>query len=239
MPSFKLLLDCREKELINQLESMGVPIEVNSLDIGDIIVKPDDSTWRTLLIERKTVKDLFSSIKDGRYREQKKRILANYAPKDVFYLIEGSLGYKDNIKQYYGSLVNMALRDNIHIIHTGSVKGTARFIETMAKRYETDAQFLMRDAVEAPEESYVESIKIKKKDNMDPWNCLIIQLSQIPLWSQSKALALLDKHKNMMDILTEITANGIQNIKEIKVKGRRIGDKCADNLVTYLCFEEH
>jgi len=48
-------------------------MEVKNLDIGDIIIY--NGSYK-LIIERKTINDLVSSIKDGRYREQKMRLLS-------------------------------------------------------------------------------------------------------------------------------------------------------------------
>ena len=43
-----------------------------NLDLGDIIIEYNDIPL--IIIERKTIPDLLASIKDGRYKEQKKRI---------------------------------------------------------------------------------------------------------------------------------------------------------------------
>jgi len=41
------------------------------------------------IIERKTIQDYANSIRDGRYREQKQRLLSNYTLSQIIYLIEG------------------------------------------------------------------------------------------------------------------------------------------------------
>ena len=51
-------------------------VKIKNLDIGDYIFKYDDKD--ILIIERKTIEDYAASIKDGRHREQKQRLLSNY-----------------------------------------------------------------------------------------------------------------------------------------------------------------
>ena len=41
-----------------------------------------------MLGERKTTCDLYSSIRDGRYKEQKCRLLNNYDKRKILYIIE-------------------------------------------------------------------------------------------------------------------------------------------------------
>ena len=45
------------------------------LDVGDVVLKTDDG-GTALVVERKTWADLASSLTDGRYAEQKARLLA-------------------------------------------------------------------------------------------------------------------------------------------------------------------
>ena len=52
-----------------------IDISVEQLDIGDIIIT---NNYCNILIERKTICDVLASIKDGRWKNQKQRILDNY-----------------------------------------------------------------------------------------------------------------------------------------------------------------
>ena len=65
-----LIIDSRETKLLALLR---IPHTVESLPIGDIMIESPD---HRLLIERKTCEDLTASIKDGRYREQRSRLLS-------------------------------------------------------------------------------------------------------------------------------------------------------------------
>ena len=109
-------IDVRETELIKSctflISSMpcfkDLQLDITTLPIGDIIIC-DDIVSETnnekthteyVIIERKSLKDLCSSIKDGRYEEQSYRL--NGLPHhnhNIVYLIEGSM---DKINMFKG-----------------------------------------------------------------------------------------------------------------------------------------
>ena len=63
-----LLIDNREQELIKILD---IPFERKNLLLGDIVYANEDKEY--IIIERKTISDLLSSVKDSRYSEQSER----------------------------------------------------------------------------------------------------------------------------------------------------------------------
>ena len=89
-------IDIRESSLYEKCNNMlcnfnNIKLELLSLHIGDIIICADDGE-ELVLIERKTLNDLASSIKDGRYKEQGYRL--DGMPQHnhyIYYLVEGSL----------------------------------------------------------------------------------------------------------------------------------------------------
>ena len=93
----QIIIDIREKEVCKLLPTLSenyaisVNITTQQLDLGDAIIA-DDTGKELLLIERKTLRDLAASIKDGRYEEQSYRL--NNHPihnHNIIYLIEGDL----------------------------------------------------------------------------------------------------------------------------------------------------
>ncbi|EEA08274.1 ERCC4 domain-containing protein [Cryptosporidium muris RN66] len=96
--------------LIKRLCDNGIKIELRSLPVGDIIwvVRPiinksDDIVpiekcyvlpW---IIERKTGSDLCSSIMDGRYDEQKYRLMRSLGAENIIFLIEDINSIHENI----------------------------------------------------------------------------------------------------------------------------------------------
>ena len=90
-----IIIDNRESKIYSGIierdldkYSNLITIEKQQLEIGDIHIKYMDLI---VIYERKTIKDLLSSIKDGRYKEQKARLLSfrdSYSS-NINYIIEG------------------------------------------------------------------------------------------------------------------------------------------------------
>ena len=131
----KLLIDYREKSIIDYFSKNKTDnIEVKNLDIGDFIFKINDV--ETIIIERKTMCDLASSITDKRLKEQKYRILnSNFKLNNIIYIIEGKYGdvkYGSvNKKGLCGSIINSLFRDNIKVYRSESTSDTIYFLERM------------------------------------------------------------------------------------------------------------
>ncbi|OII74784.1 MUS81 endonuclease [Cryptosporidium ubiquitum] len=98
------------KYLLNRLKDQGINIELKNLPIGDIIwvarpkledkdeITPiDDSFVLPWIIERKTGSDMCSSILDGRYEEQKYRLMRSIGVENVIYLLEDLNSIHENI----------------------------------------------------------------------------------------------------------------------------------------------
>jgi ERCC4-type nuclease len=104
----KIRIDNREHELIRLCKHFietgpiynGLEIIIETLPIGDIILSENDVD--KVIVERKSLGDLASSIKDGRYEEQSYRL--NGLPHhnhNIVYLIEGDI---NKIQPYSGRL---------------------------------------------------------------------------------------------------------------------------------------
>ncbi|KAK6587775.1 hypothetical protein RS030_81462 [Cryptosporidium xiaoi] len=98
------------QSLLNRLCDQGFKIELKNLPIGDIIwvARPiyesnnekasiDESYVLPWIIERKTGSDMCSSIMDGRYEEQKYRLMRSLGVENVIYLLEDLNSIHENI----------------------------------------------------------------------------------------------------------------------------------------------
>jgi ERCC4-type nuclease len=138
----RIVIDVRERALIAELTELGVTHDTAQLVLGDILIECSGS--RTLVFERKTMADLAASIKDGRLREQKARLLASYPRQDVFYLIEGDRGlWPGKPGAVHGglpetsletALLNLSLRDGLSVLRDKGVKATALLLADVLKR---------------------------------------------------------------------------------------------------------
>ena len=137
-----ITIDNREHkliELIKNTSSFTIPYEIKKLDIGDIIISSSKYPEKSLIIERKCMTDMISSIKDGRYKEQKIRLQAEGSNSNtiICYLLEGLVNdlRKPNDKTLlYGSIISSIFRDTIPIIRTTSLQETLDILTRLYER---------------------------------------------------------------------------------------------------------
>ena len=126
-----IVIDCRERDLIEEIKIIlenNNPelLIIEQLNLGDIII--DD-----IIIERKTLNDLASSIIDGRYKEQGLRLQeAQKEGKKIYYFIEGNINnYKNNrIKKetLISCIFTITYEKGMQVITTNNLRETAIFI---------------------------------------------------------------------------------------------------------------
>jgi ERCC4-type nuclease len=141
-------VDNREHELLKQINQLVlfVPsfkhliIKTENLPLGDIIIS--DEKEDKLIIERKSISDLLSSIKDGRYEEQSYRLNGlNYPNHNIYYLIEGDVNkpnrFKDNNVDkltLYSSIFSLNYFKGFSVMRTFNMEETAIFICNTANK---------------------------------------------------------------------------------------------------------
>jgi ERCC4-type nuclease len=139
-------IDIREQELLSNIKNLilfnplfkQLKFESENLPIGDIIIS--DEKEDKLIIERKTINDLLSSIKDGRYEEQSYRL--NGLPHhnhNIIYLIEGDVNrvnrFKDNSAEKmtsYSAMFSLNYYKGFSVFRSFSLDETALIICNMA-----------------------------------------------------------------------------------------------------------
>ena len=135
-------IDVRETELLAKCRQLvenvhkfkDIKIVSEQLPLGDIII--NDGINDCVVIERKTIKDLSASIKDGRYEEQSYRLnnALNMHNHNIMYLIEGDVNaynsFKDRIDKLtiYSSLFSISYFKGFSVIRTMNLEETSTFI---------------------------------------------------------------------------------------------------------------
>lgn len=132
----KLIIDCREKALYDICNSLNaentITISFESMPIGDALIEHNGIPQ--VLIERKTLNDLASSIIDGRYSEQSCRLdnseINNH---NIIYVIEGDINKysgKSRITKntLLSSLVSLNYYKGFSVYKTINVNETANFL---------------------------------------------------------------------------------------------------------------
>ena len=241
-----LVLDNREANLITRLKERELEkyltklsIEVKPLDIGDIHIVSNDKTW---VIERKTVNDLLASVKDGRYKEQKTRMLASGY--DITYIIEGDdilCGKSERNQQLLSSIyIYCMYRDNIHLVFTKSIEETATYILTMCTKIIDKPEKFVKDIKDddaGDGQNYINCIKMKKMANVTPENCFLMQLSQIPTISATIAKYIQKSYSSMKDFIKAIEEiEETQDRINMLCKIEKIGKEKAKKILEYMQF---
>jgi ERCC4-type nuclease len=102
----------------------------------------------------------------------------------------------------------------------------------------TDAVTDESEEAQATEKDYVGVVKKVKKDNITPENIGEIMLCQIPGISSVTALAVMEKYKNISNLIKEIEANNesMKDLSYTNTKGqvRKINKTCIANIVKFL-----
>lgn len=201
----QIILDTRESELQKILASDDITTE--QLDIGDIVFRRGSTNL--LIVERKKLSDLVSSLSDGRYKEQKTRLI-EYSQKNNFpilYIFEGlnlPAFYKylerlpEGIRSAdYGTLlsclIHTAVRDRIFTMVTESTEQTADFLLRIRRcmdKYPAEFTGELLSSAGGQNSNWVDTVKIKKADNCDPLTCFQMQMATIPGISLNMAKAI-------------------------------------------------
>lgn len=219
-----LIVDNREKEV---LKLLTVPFTQANLDVGDFIFNVDDKL--AVAVERKSLTDFAASIVDGRYREQKKRLLSSGASK-VLYLFEGTpSSYKGSVSlsTLYSAMINCVLRDDIGILHSESVEHSTELIHNIYKKL---GEYKIGSGCTV---SYQEAMLHQRRNkNLDAKGCYIAQLTQIPGISNKSAVAIASELPSMSELIDTLEDNP-EYLRELKVNGKRLGVK-GDKVYQYL-----
>lgn len=146
-------IDTRETALLHQIlnQTTTIPVFKNiqikseTLPIGDIII--NDGTEDKVIIERKSVNDLLSSIKDGRYEEQSYRLngLAHHNH-NIVYLIEGDVNKINYFKNanpaekltLYSAMFSLNYYKGFSVFRSFTMEETANIVCNMAYKIGKD-----------------------------------------------------------------------------------------------------
>jgi len=131
-------IDTREQELFKKCEATinavpkfkDIQLISENLPLGDIII--NDGTNDCLIIERKTLTDLGSSIKDGRYEEQSYRLNGiQHHNHNIIYLIEGDMyrfnTFKERVDKQtlYSAMFSINYFKGFSIMRSNTIDETA------------------------------------------------------------------------------------------------------------------
>ena len=224
-------IDCRENDLIQlwqeekKDEKMKEVIKVKQLPVGDIWIGMDDNDIIKeggLVIERKTIADFEASFLDGRYREQRGRILSfcHENKTQPMYILEGSLSSSKGRLQEKAivKLINrLIFHYQIPVYQTLSLQETADLVETLVEQWKDDPSSLQR-TTELVKVS--DGIHVQKKANAsDPKIFAISCLTQCNGVSVKMAEEMIKTFGSLKAVMNA----SVKELEQVKVGSRKVG----------------
>lgn len=173
----KIILDMRETALLSLVPPLladlsGVVVERAALPIGDIAFYTDVSGAATIILERKTIDDLASSHRDGRYKEQRARLLGQRGTGTAIgYLLEGTSAARFMEADLRNAILRLQFRYTIPVFQTSSAADTASYIKSVAVALTRDPACYrggLATTAAAAASAYSEAIHVRKADNSTP-----------------------------------------------------------------------
>ncbi len=175
LDKLRIVVDERERKsgIPDLLRAVGINIEMKTLPVGDYIVAPET------VVERKSIKDLISSVFDGRLFDQCNRLKENFQFPII--LMEGNMDEINEITEnpliFYGAVSSIALDFKIPVIATPSADHTAKLLVSLCSR---------KDLPKGP---FLK--KIKKSNDIQKQQ--LVALSSLPGVGEKLAIRMLEK----------------------------------------------
>ena len=239
--------ECNIKSILpSKLDNDGLKYVFENLDCGDFIIKADGRP--IVVFERKTVRDLLASIKDGRYRDQKQRMVDTFGRENIVYILEGSFTYHGDMqgftevdhKSLKTSIINTQLRDKIAVMKTQDVIETCALLHEILSRVSKDTnKYIAVDGNVETQKAPLTLQHSRRKENGTKTDVFIQQLCQISGISQKTAEALCKEFTDMKTFYESLSSldneQKLKLLKNIYLKdNRRINSKVAERIIQYM-----
>ena len=201
----------------------------NAITIRNAVVIPYIPYANGIIIERKSAADLEASILDGRYREQRARLLsfAQECKAHAAYIIEGDLDrLQARLKKpaLMKHLTRLALRYHVAVFQTACINETAELCELLVDQWGSDPTTFETPATL----SYVETRGVTRESNTDdPKVFAISVLSSCRGVSAAGAKAILDGCGGNLESVWKTSAS---DIAAIQVGKQKVGKAKAERL---------
>lgn len=256
-------IDSREQDVLATMQLLfkehSHNILVERLHLGDILLTDNENNEK-IIFERKSLKDLASSIKDGRYKEQSYRLNDyNLHNHNIIYVIEGDLekynatSSRMDKQTLLSAMIALQFYKGFSLLKTKNINETCEMIISYANKLAKESKkcSFYKNAVdtlntlnnesnenELPQVKYSEVCKKEKKNNITVENIDEIMLACIPSVSNKSATAIIEKFKSIKNLIEELDKNEncLNGIKLTTTNGkeRNINKSCIENVKKFL-----
>jgi ERCC4-type nuclease len=234
-----LVLDVRERGLAEALTSLNVPYVLAQLDVGDFMIQTAGGE-PLLVAERKSHLDFAASNQDGRYREQRARLMAvRGGGVAVLYVLEGRWMGSDERRvghtrttegQLRRLLSRLVLRYGMPVLESDGLLGTATWCRTLLAQLGDGAATFqpegdMATATAAAMSTMTAALSANKKGNKTAGGAATAMLSGVPGLGGKRVEALLAVRS-----IADLAVLSITEIAGLVAGGKRIGEKLATTI---------
>jgi ERCC4-type nuclease len=234
-----LILDVRESRLAEALTLLKVPFSTAALDVGDLVIQNAEGE-PLLVAERKSHADFAASNADGRYREQRARLMAVrgsgvavlYILEGIWTETEGKLYGRTNEAQLKRLTTRLILRYGLPVLAADSIMDTARWCRTLLAQLTDDPTVFQPESEAAAANvmsGFTAALNTVKKGNKTPGGTAHAMLSAVPGLGLKRVEALLAEKS-----LVELAAMTATDIADITAGGKRLGPALGTTL--YECM---
>lgn len=241
--SIKVIIDNREvgssedrNFFHTALLKLGIAASVEVLSVGDVVWIAEHNVTKEIavldyILERKRLDDLVSSIKDGRFKEQKGR-LKRSGIKNIIYLVEDLPGMDRGFAEQIQTAMAQAITaDDFFLKRTTSPSDTANYLAKVANSLTTDLYKDSTLSVTFPSLSSIKSYTIAltkaREENDDPKNNRMVAIdfdSFQAAMSKSGMLTLRDIFIRMLLTIRGITLDKATAIQKVYATPRDLFD---------------
>lgn len=227
-----------EKTVIEEFNNRGATIVIENLLVGDIHIR-NESGDQVYIFERKAKSDLEASIKDGRYREQKNRLIETGLPRrQIIYIIEQLTKPRVGAthSQIWGAICHSIHRDGFGVFCTKSAAETVDYLIGMAAAVNKFPVYCEREASsEAVAEKALVNVNIKKKQ-VSPVEWFTYSLTLIPKVSMNIAQVIVGVYPTFNELSAAFAEQGADVLANLKygASQRRLGNKLSLTICEYL-----
>lgn len=221
-----LEIDYREHKILDLIKDIkDIDYKSINLNVGDFIIRNENNLVE-FIIERKSVTDVSASIIDGRWSQQRSRLLEFVGdPSKIIYIIEGNKKTVKNLPQktINSAILNLMFKHRYHVIFTLDHQDTLDNILLLYKKVK-EQEF--EKAIQKGQD-----FSIKKADKINE-NIMVNMLSVIPGVSISIAKKIHIVYPTFKDLINAdcVTLSEIQ-ISDKRKLGKVLALKITNSLV--------
>jgi len=241
------VFDSREQQLFADVknffpeEDQSIKISIEMLTIGDLLIKTEDQT-PLLLIERKSVRDLVQSLKDGRYHDQRRRWLmfqTDFPNSRISLWVEGDIISTDMDPVIKSSLINSLFRlQSKYNIIVHQMKSRDSFVKSLyyiLEKFVKDPNHLLNNPTQNENELNMKQYKKTTSTEETFWTCC---LANVPGISYPTATKIVGVFPSLCEFIDEARNNHDQTftkLSQIAIStSRKLGRKQAEKIIRHI-----